>query len=500
MAAKIKIYSKILSLLFFILIPGVAILSPVCSNAQVFEKRIKTDKDDLLYSATELNCGGYALIMARGDYDGTLLEYQTLYQQFILKIGTDGNILDSLVNNNTQAPYIEFIGIIGFEGFTVCWGRVFDADFNPIGLYLLKTDNELHIVADTILYSPKNLMISTGCIKNSYGNLIVSGRVADTISNQERGFVWEVSPGNLTRLREKYFNDMPYVYYIMEMPAIGGYHFYGDRFIYGLDYELNNFGLLWESSGMEPLREQGSRKVINDSTYVVLGYEHLLFPDGIKPDIAFSAYNTEINPLNYISFGKVDTTDTPYMLDFIHPDSIFICGSANLFTYGSGPPATGFDMKDTWIDIFNYGWDGTYNWNLYYGGDAEYLPGYILATLDGGCLVVGSYYDWRHTTAPERDGFILKLDSEGTYTSVANEINPKKIQLYPNPGGEVITVVTGLPGCQLELFDITGRLMISNKLHSGSTLIGTSSIESGVYLYSIRAGNRIIENGKWIKR
>jgi hypothetical protein len=212
----------------------------------------------------------------------------------------------------------------------------------------------------------------------------------------------------------------------------------------------NNLGLLWEDNSWDPLKEQGSRKCVNDSTYVVLGSKHMLVQNEIKPDLAFSAFNSEILPLNYVSFGKADTTDTPFMLDFIDPDSMFLCGSANLFTYGSGPPASGFDMKDTWIDLFNYGWQGTKNWGLYYGGDAEYLPGYIVATKDGGCLVVGSYYDWRHTSEKERDGFILKLNSAGTYISIADDMYPKKFQLYPNPGGEVIHVTTNLSDSRFE--------------------------------------------------
>jgi len=309
------------------LIAGILILTSISIKAQVFELKIKTAQDDWLYSATELSSGGYALVMARGVYDETVPEYPALYEQYIMKISYGGDLVDSLGIKNNQPPYVEFMGIIGFEGFTVCWGRMLNANFSPVGLYLLKTDNDLNILTDTVLSISGSLLLSSCCVKNSSGNLIISGRALNTLTNEEGGFVWEISSGNLSRIRENYYSDLPDAYFIMELPSIGGYHYYSRNFIYGLDYALNSTGLLWAKSGIEPLQEQGSRKRLNDSTYVVLGTKLIEFPDGEKPDLAFSAYNAAINPLNYTSFGKVDTTDSPTMMDFIDPDSIFLSGA-----------------------------------------------------------------------------------------------------------------------------------------------------------------------------
>jgi hypothetical protein len=72
--------------------------------------------------------------------------------------------------------------------------------------------------------------------------------------------------------------------------------------------------------------------------------------------------------------------------------------------------------------------------------------------------------------------------------------------ISPNPGSEEITVSTDFTDCSFELYDITGRILITQELHSGNTLIVTNTLEDGVYLYSIRSGNRIVGNGKWVKR
>jgi hypothetical protein len=152
-----------------------------------------------------------------------------------MKLSAEGDILDSVVLSNAAPPYVLVMGIIAFEGYMVTWGRIYDAENQPTGVFLMKTDEDLNILSDTIFSVTNNKLWLAGCIKNSSDNLILSGSAEDTLTNVKTSLVWEVNPLNLSRLQEKYY-DMQFVYNIMEFPTIGGYLFYYSGFIYGLDY------------------------------------------------------------------------------------------------------------------------------------------------------------------------------------------------------------------------------------------------------------------------
>jgi hypothetical protein len=69
-----KFRKKVSKYLSKCLIAGILILTSISINAQVFEKRIKTEKDDVLVAAAELSGGGFAFLMSRGNYDESITE------------------------------------------------------------------------------------------------------------------------------------------------------------------------------------------------------------------------------------------------------------------------------------------------------------------------------------------------------------------------------------------------------------------------------------------
>jgi hypothetical protein len=74
-----------------------------------------------------------------------------------------------------------------------------------------------------------------------------------------------------------------------------------------------------------------------------------------------------------------------------------------------------------------------------------------------------------------------------------------EILVYPNPATDQITIDTGdLRSATLELFDISGKHLISQTL-SGRQLISVSHLQKGVYLYSIKSDQRVLQ-GKIIIR
>jgi hypothetical protein len=143
-------------------------------------------------------------------------------------------------------------------------------------------------------------------------------------------------------------------------------------------------------------------------------------------------------------------------------------------------------------------------WERFYGGDAYYLMGKIIATKDGGCLVGGMRYDYQNTSELQTDVIILKLNEEGLL--VGNQKTPAIVMheaiVYPNPGTTEIKVriAAQYKESLFQLFDMNGKQVASKKIAGKWGTINTSFLKSGTYVYRISSEDGLFESGKWIKK
>ena len=78
---------------------------------------------------------------------------------------------------------------------------------------------------------------------------------------------------------------------------------------------------------------------------------------------------------------------------------------------------------------------------------------------------------------------------------------------YPNPGRDVLNIRTALENAHLEVFDLNGRLMHSQRITDNVTTIDAAAWPSGVYVWKVytnQAGpstgsGTLVETGQWIK-
>jgi hypothetical protein len=82
-----------------------------------------------------------------------------------------------------------------------------------------------------------------------------------------------------------------------------------------------------------------------------------------------------------------------------------------------------------------------------------------------------------------------------------NEVsNQSAIKAFPNPGNDFLRFETelNLSGI-IYMYDISGRMVISQPVSNSNNIVTTAQLDSGVYLISFvdQAGNR--STGKWIK-
>ena len=82
-------------------------------------------------------------------------------------------------------------------------------------------------------------------------------------------------------------------------------------------------------------------------------------------------------------------------------------------------------------------------------------------------------------------------------TSV-NSVNPLLIRVYPNPVNEKLTISTPykLSRCSVQIYTITGQIVLKENIISDNTNISCSHLEKGVYVYKIFSGSDILKTDK----
>jgi hypothetical protein len=122
----------------------------------------------------------------------------------------------------------------------------------------------------------------------------------------------------------------------------------------------------------------------------------------------------------------------------------------------------------------------------------------IEATEDGGLLVVSSTinlstaHGWLRVTKFPAEAFvgIEEAHTNGLKLAIA----------YPNPGGKVLNIRTGLKDARVEVYDMNGRLVHSQALTENVTAIDAGGWAEGVYVWKVMAEGKEVESGKWVKK
>ena len=72
---------------------------------------------------------------------------------------------------------------------------------------------------------------------------------------------------------------------------------------------------------------------------------------------------------------------------------------------------------------------------------------------------------------------------------------------YPNPGGDVLNIRTGLRNGTLQVYDIQGRIIHQQIITDEVTSVDASKWNSGTYIWKLTVNNEqlTVEEGKWIK-
>jgi hypothetical protein len=342
---------------------------------------------------------------------------------------------------------------------------------------------------------------------DSSGNFIIFGYLCNKLNiYQNNMFVYKINM-NSKQTQFKLFNDIMFCYDMVERKERKGFY----AFIFGRSEKNTNEMVRLDSSlniqsffSFDQILEgvHSSAKWFSDTTLICVSeIVHSNYPaPGVKRGITSIILNPEDTIISQTDIEVNDTLTFPACRDIISvngDNSAYIGGIKNFDVNGGGGY---WSTYKSWFSLTRLDKDLNIIWTKYYGGDAYYVLWTVKATSDGGCLLLGTRYDYL-TQNEERDIFIIKVDENGNVTSVKDNpgIMAKEAILYPNPGANTLHIQTALKDATLEMYDANGRLVVQQNINE-TTSVNTSALNQGMYFYRIMQNGEVKDSGKWVKQ
>ena len=214
-------------------------------------------------------------------------------------------------------------------------------------------------------------------------------------------------------------------------------------------------------------------------------------------DDDIDAESNWIDNINYIH-RKTDEWDQPCRsaVDLIDDNSL--CYVYELYQGLS-------DNLDSWIVIEHLNNNFDTISTFYYGIDngMKEVAYDVLRTKDGGVIIVhgsGSldiFEDYSLMTKFPATAFGFEPDN----IEEAHAHNLHLAVAYPNPGGDVLNIRTGLRNATLQVYDMQGRKVHEQIITDEVTSLDASKWNSGTYIWKLTIDNEqlTVEEGKWVK-
>lgn len=123
----------------------------------------------------------------------------------------------------------------------------------------------------------------------------------------------------------------------------------------------------------------------------------------------------------------------------------------------------------------------------------------IFATEDDHAIVFGSVGTWLDE---DLDAFIYIIDSDGGLVSTAEPLTEAELRISPNPAdGYVDIEVSDLAtGSRCRVTDLSGRLVLEQKLSSTATRLDIEDIPNGIYILQLIESGRVLASEKLVKQ
>jgi hypothetical protein len=463
-------------------------------SAQTFEIEIgRPDYDEVAHDALQEENGNYVILSQRGDF--LTNDYPVIILYRIDSIGFIMDFIEIPVDDeyklgSAQNVFIDTNNIFVILGY--CQYR----NSGNYSQYLCRISADFEFIMDTVVGPEDKSDILLDYVLNRQNHFVGVGRVY--YEGEDKLLIKEfTTSGDLLRRK-----DIDWSAYsatsITECTGKNTYHVVtspSTSAILEIDAStLNLVDTAIFSGSFEAF------KILNnpDGIYsVVAGKKNVEFCE--KP--AFFLCTNDLQLSSTHVYGQPDTNYYYHKncVDFVSDSIIYLAATHN---FTQSPPYLYPERR--WIFMNKLKTDGTIIWQRFYKGELNYMPYKVLATSDGGALILSHKYDWNSPYPNQRDIHILKIDSTGWYEGLppvgTNEYDGmKQILVYPNPTHDVVHFEPGLyHDLELQIFNQIGNLLLKKPLHSHQT-VDVSGFKAGVYIYVIQNKTGFLEKGKLVK-
>ena len=481
-----------------------------------------SDKSWLVEAAIEAHDGGYIF----SQYD----EYHDSKGELV-KLSSDGYLLKRVVIDLfPSSPYnYSFIRNIYTDpenpDLYLAFGQNMDVSNMFARPFVIRFDDELDITYAKEVDLPEQYtaLESASCQMTRDGKFLV---VYDLRLEQRRLYMLISSDGEVEKLSECQQDVGLYLGNLFEHPQGGGYGHYRESFVqppspmlttrlFTLDENFNSISSKEFSSvtvdtidyfvysfKLSPT-QCPTVKPLNDTT--------LLFYDCIRElkaspsgstqheySTVFFKTDLEGNMLDYRLIGSWnDRYDLPavfHSFDFAKNNlpfekTLYTCNmelnDELYYYYFNDPNPIVLTKMDESLDVV---------WQRYYSMLSYPLKAHhVLATNDGGCLVLGSAHRNNHYEV-----FALKVDSEGSVGM--DEVSICPFMFYPNPAQDQLHLQYSpdVTPAKIELYDLHGRLVRMQS--KGLESVDLQGLTAGQYLMKVTLEDGKVYSDKVVKK
>ena len=215
----------------------------------------------------------------------------------------------------------------------------------------------------------------------------------------------------------------------------------------------------------------------------------------INDDINATSNYLEVVHYNDRGTDEWDMSSYRYGVDIKDDNSIYYTYTLNQGYYTNLDSWIVIECLDNNLDTIS---------TMYYGVNNDVLDRVITlkSTKDGGVIII---HDADKLYSDNGACIITKFPASA-FVSIeeAHAHNLHLAVAYPNPGGDVMNIRTGLRNAVLSVYDINGRKIHEQEITDDVTSVDASNWQSGTYIWKLgirneELGMKEVETGKWVK-
>jgi hypothetical protein len=420
--------------------------------------------------------------------------YDTLFEQSngtIICLNSNGNIINQFSIGN-EGENLKFGKILYSNNIYSIFGGIYNSNASHRNLLFCQYNEQWNEINRKFIYIPNDRNLGSYYpIQDSDSSFVISGvttSVSDYFPNHFYIKINSVGDSTISIFKNSSF--YPSSYTILESQNQLKYYdiliSYQSSIFSGILQLDKNFDTIAFHYISIPLYYTYGSLVQNDSTLIIAGVQ--LYLNRI---LTLCLVNENGQVIDSLLFQKSNTMkEMPAFSQCLSKfeNTLFLGATSN---YDHLNPF--YSQFDSWFHLIKLDTSLTVIWEKWYGGDAYYFLNSVLATSDGGCLLVGTKYPHGSPSLIRYSHFV-KVDANGDVLWTQDiEMPELSYKVYPNPTQSVFNIENSeLNIIQIELYDISGRYLTSISDCSTSTIsIDLSPFSNGIYFAKIKSSKGV---------